>query len=87
MSLLLLEKFNVNEKIIFSNTSPTVPITMSLGGLFSRRLHIDIIGVPLLVKGAKQSCDTIYRLVENTIQIGNTFNEKVIILENKMYKV
>lgn len=87
MSLLLLEKFHVNEKIIFSNTSPTVPITMSLGGLFSRRLHIDIIGVPLLVKGAKQSCDTIYRLVENTIQVGNTFNEKVIILENKIYKV
>lgn len=87
MSLLLLEKFHVNEKIIFSNTSPTVPITMSLGGLFSRRLHIDIIGVPLLVKGAKQSCDTIYRLVENTIQVGKTFNEKVIILENEMYKV
>ncbi|MDR7075636.1 hypothetical protein J2Y03_000624 [Neobacillus niacini] len=87
MSLLLLEKFHVNEKIIFSNTSPTVPITMSLGGLFSRRLHIDIIGVPLLVKGAKQSCDTIYRLVENTIQVGNTFNEKVIILENEIYKV
>ena len=87
MSLLLLEKFHVNEKIIFSNTSPTVPIAMSLGGLFSRRLHIDIIGVPLLVKGAKQSCDTIYRLVENTIQVGNTYNDKVIILENEMFKV
>jgi hypothetical protein len=88
MSLLLLEKFHVNEKIIFSNTSPTVPFTMSLGGLFSRRLHIDMIGVPLLVKGAKQSCDTIYRLVENTIQVGNTtFDEKVIILENEVYKI
>ncbi|MEH7255169.1 DUF3189 family protein [Neobacillus niacini] len=88
MTLLLLEKFHVNEKIVFSNTSPTVPIAMSLGGFFSRGLHIDFIGVPLLVMGAKQSCDTIYRLVENTKQVGNTtFNEQVIILENEMYHV
>ncbi|SDN35125.1 DUF3189 family protein [Bacillus sp. OK048] len=88
MTLLLLEKFHVNEKIVFSNTSPTVPIAMSLGGLFSRGLHIDFIGVPLLVMGAKQCCDTIYRLVENTKQVGNTtFNEQVIILENEMYHV
>ncbi|WHY03207.1 DUF3189 family protein [Neobacillus sp. DY30] len=88
ISLLFLEKFHVNEKVIFSNTSPTVPLTMSLGGLFSRKLHIDIIGVPLLVIGAKHSCDTIYRLVQNTIQVGNSsFNEKVIILENEGYRV
>jgi hypothetical protein len=87
MSLLLQEKYKFDEKIVFSNTSPTVPIAMSLGGFFSRRLKIDFIGVPLLVKGAKQCCDNIYRLVENTKHVGSTSCiENVIILENEMYK-
>jgi hypothetical protein len=87
LSLLLQGMFHFDEKIIFSNTSPTVPFAMSMGGFFSRGLKIDIIGVPLLVIGAKQCCDNIYRLVENTKEIGRTnFSEKVIILENEMYK-
>ena len=87
MVLLFQERFHVNEKIIFSNTSPTVPIPMSLGGFFSRGLKIDFIGVPLLVVGAKMCCDNIYRLVENTKQVGHTFSdENVIVLENTMYK-
>lgn len=87
MILLLEDKFHFDEKIIFSNTSPTVPIVMSFGGFFSRGLKIDSIGVPLLVKGAKQCCDNIYRLVENTKEIGkDNFKEKVIILDNQMYK-
>ncbi|TLS38232.1 DUF3189 family protein [Pseudalkalibacillus caeni] len=85
--LLLQKNYNFNEKIVFSNTSPTVPLAMTFGGFFSRGLKIDSIGVPLLVKGAKQCCDNIYRLVENTKNIGKTpFKENVIILENKMYK-
>jgi hypothetical protein len=88
MTLLILDKFHINEKIIFSNTSPTVPIPMSLGGFFSRGLKIDMIGVPLLVIGAKQNCDTIFRLVENTKHVANTnLNEQVIILENEQFKV
>ncbi|MGJ7913409.1 DUF3189 family protein [Neobacillus sp. LXY-1] len=87
MILLMQEKFHVDEKIVFSNTSPTVPLVMSFGGFFSRGLKIDFIGVPLLVKGAKQCCDNIFRLVENTKHVGKTsFNEKVIILENEMFK-
>lgn len=87
LALLLQEKFHFNEKLVFSNTSPTVPMAMSLGGLFSRGLKIDAIGVPLLVVGAKQCCDNIYRLVENTKHVANTsYNENVIILENEMYK-
>jgi len=87
LTLMLQGKFHFNEQIIFSNTSPTVPLPMSLGGFFSRGLRIDFIGVPLLVIGAKQCCDNIYRLVENTKQVGrSSFNEKVIILENKIYK-
>jgi hypothetical protein len=87
MSLLLQERFQADEKIIFSNTSPTVPLAMTFGGFFSRGLKIDFLGVPLLVKGAKQCCDNVFRLVENTKEIGRTnFNENVIILENEMYK-
>lgn len=87
LTLLLEEKFHFNEKIVFSNTSPTVPIAMSLGGFFSRGLKIDFIGVPLLIIGAKQCCDNIFRLVENSKKIGIAPNgEKVIILENEIYK-
>lgn len=87
LSLLLQGMFHFDEKIVFSNTSPTVPFAMSMGGFFSRGLKIDFIGVPLLVIGAKQCCDNIYRLVENTKEIGRTnFSEKVIILENEMFK-
>jgi hypothetical protein len=84
---LLQGKFHFDEKIILSNTSPTVPIVMSMGGFFSRGLKIDFIGVPLLVKGAKQCCDNIYRLVEHTKAVGrNTSNDHVIVLENEMFK-
>jgi hypothetical protein len=87
MILVLEERFSFNEKIVFSNTSPTVPLAMSLGGLFSRGLHIDFIGVPLLVIGAKQCCDNIYRLVENTKKKAlATEGEKILILENEVYK-
>ncbi|MCL6573121.1 MAG: DUF3189 family protein [Bacillus sp. (in: Bacteria)] len=87
LSLLLQEKFHFDEKIVFSNTSPTVPLAMSIGGFLSRGLKIDSIGLPLLIIGAKQCCDNIYRLVENTKEVGRTtYAENVIILENKMYK-
>ncbi|MDQ0971389.1 hypothetical protein QFZ31_001267 [Neobacillus niacini] len=87
LALLFQEKFQLNEKLVFSNTSPTVPMAMSLGGLFSRVLNIDVIGVPLLVIGAKRCCDNIYRLVENTKHVAKASNnETVIILENEKYK-
>ena len=86
MILLLQERFHFDERIVFSNTSPTVPLAMTLGGFFSRGIHIDFIGVPLLVKGAKQCCDNIFRLVEHTKEIGETLlDEKVIILDNKLF--
>src|SRR4051812_36313839 len=85
LSLILQEKYQDKEKIIFSNTSPTVPIAMTFGGLFSRRLKIDFIGVPLLVLGAKQSCQDILRLVEYTKQIGKSTQSPVTILENENF--
>jgi hypothetical protein len=85
--LLLQEKFHFEEKIVFSNTSPTVPLSMTFGGFFARGLKMNTLGVPLLVKGAKKCCDNVFRLVENTKEVGRTsFNENIIILENEMYK-
>lgn len=76
----------LNEKIIFSNTSPTVLLPMTFGGLFSRWLKIDFIGVPLLVKRAKQSYKDIVELVNNTKKVGKEDNSGVIILDNKEFK-
>jgi len=87
LSLLIESKHHFNETIIFSNTSPTVPILMSIGGFFSRGLKIDFIGVPFLVMGAKQCCDNIYWLVQKTKQTGKQSDgAKVIILDNEQYK-
>ncbi|OIU68552.1 DUF3189 family protein [Rossellomorea aquimaris] len=87
LTALLQHRFQFDEKIIFSNTSPTVPIPMSIGGFLSRTLKIDSLGVPLLVKGAQQCCDNIYRLVQNTKETAKIpCKENVIVLENEMYK-
>lgn len=76
----------LNEKIIFSNTSPTVPLQMTFGGLFSRWLKIDFIGVPLLVSGAKQSYKDVIKLVNLTKKAAKEDNSGVIILDNKEFK-
>ncbi|WP_338452417.1 DUF3189 family protein [Niallia oryzisoli] len=81
------ERNYFNNKIIFSNTSPTVPLAMTLGGFFSRGLGIDVIGVPLLVKGAQQSNEAIFKLVEKTKGMAREKNmEKVILIENKEFQ-
>ncbi|RLQ93232.1 DUF3189 family protein [Falsibacillus albus] len=85
-SLLMMDRFNAREKIVFSNTSPTVPLPMTLGGLFSRELKLDFIGVPLLVMGAKQCCHDVLRLVEHTKEMGRTTKNRITILENKEFK-
>lgn len=82
LCLILEEHFQIEEKIVFSNTSPTVPFAMTMGGFFSRGLGIDFIGVPLLVTGAKKSCLNINKLVENTKQIGSTTHSNVTVIEN-----
>ena len=86
LSMVLQEKYQGQEKIIFSNTSPTVPFALTMGGLFSRGLKIDFIGVPFLIVGAKQCCLDIYRLVENTKQTANSTNELVTVLDNQNFK-
>ena len=86
LSMLLQDKYQGQEKIIFSNTSPTVPFALTMGGLFSRGLKIDFIGVPCLIVGAKQCCLTILRLVENTKQKAYSTNEMVTVLDNQNFK-
>ena len=83
---ILQDKNQNHEKFIFSNTSPTVPLAMTFGGLFSRRMKIDFIGVPLLILGAKQSCHNILNLVKNTKQVGKSATSTVTILDNKNFK-
>jgi len=84
---LLLNRYKQNEKVIFSNTSPTVPLAMTLGGFFSRGLGIDFIGVPLLVKGAQQSHRHIHQLVETTKKIAHQqTNQQIIMIENPQYQ-
>lgn len=83
----MLEKQNLlNEKIVFSNTSPTVPIAMTFGGLFSRWLKIDFIGVPLLVKGAKQSYKKVIELVDYTKRAAKEDKSLVVLLDNKIFE-
>ncbi|AKA67907.1 DUF3189 family protein [Clostridium scatologenes] len=82
----MLHKQNLlDEKIIFSNVSPTVPLPMTFGGLFSRWLKIDFIGVPLLVMGAKQAYKNIIKLVYHTKKAGKKADSEVIILDNKEF--
>lgn len=83
---ILLSRYDQQEKIIISNTSPTVPPFMTAGGLFSRELGIDWIGVPLLVKGAKQCHRLIQHLVEETKHVAELSSEQIVVLENKEYQ-
>ncbi|MCL1632744.1 DUF3189 family protein [Sporolactobacillus sp. CPB3-1] len=86
ISTLLQEKYGGDEKIIFSNTSPTVPFTMTVGGLLSRWLHLDFLGVPLLVIGARQCCQNVLRLVAYTKKEARTSQKKIIVLNNDSFK-
>ncbi|THE10725.1 DUF3189 family protein [Bacillus timonensis] len=86
LSTILQERYGQEEKIIFSNTSPTVPFAMTMGGFFSRGIHIDFIGVPLLVLGAKQACGTIQHLVEHTKQTAKSSTKEIVVVDNKNFK-
>ena len=85
--LLLQEKSQAGEKVIFSNTSPTVPFAMTMGGFFSRGLGIDFIGVPLLIKGSQKCGNHIFQLVEETKRMAKSGDaQNVIILDNKKFQ-
>ena len=61
---------------------------MSLGGFLAKGLKLNRIGVPLLVMGAQKCVNHIHELVENTKRTALTpTHEKIIVLENKQYKI
>ena len=76
----------LQEKIIFSNTSPTVPPVMTIGGFLSTTLGVDSLGVPLLLKGAKQNYKYIIGLVHNTKKVAETNEATTIVLPNKEFQ-
>lgn len=76
----------MEEKIVLSNTSPVVPFAMTLGGFFSRGLGVDVIGVPLLVKGAQKCCGNIIQLVNETKRLAKESNNLLVNMENKEYQ-
>lgn len=76
-------EMGLNQRIVLSNMSPTVPLSMTFGGLFSRRMGIDFLGVPLLVKGAKQSYTKVVEIVENTRKRAEETNDQIMIFYNK----
>ncbi|KOP81856.1 DUF3189 family protein [Cytobacillus solani] len=87
LGLMFFEHFNIEERLVFSNTSPTVPTIMSFGGFFSRGLGMDAIGVPLLVQGAKKCLNNIYELVETTKQAALISTEdQIVVLDNKQFQ-
>ena len=85
MSQTLQEEGILNDQVVFTNTSPTVPLPMTFGGLTSRWMKIDFIGVPLLIVGAKKAYKDIVALVDYTKEIGRTSDKNVQILPTESY--
>ncbi|MBU7592874.1 DUF3189 family protein [Metabacillus halosaccharovorans] len=86
-SEILTERNQLNERIIFSNTSPVVPFAMTVGGFLSRGLKLDAVGVPLLIMGTKQCCLHISKLVEQTKEIAKkTTEQQVITIDNHKFQ-
>ena len=77
---------SLKEKIILSNMTPTVTFPMTVGGLLSRALGIDFIGVPLLLIGAQQAYQQVLRVVKHTKESAKTINEPVLLLFNNNIK-
>lgn len=82
--ILLHKECGLKEKIILSNMSPTVPPAMTIGGFFSRGLHIHFIGVPLLVIGAQQAYMRVVELVNRTRESAKNMDGPVLVLQNRV---
>jgi len=81
---LLHEECGLNEKIVLSNMSPTVPPVMTVGGFVSRAMGINFIGEPLLVIGSRQAYQRITEIVKETKDTAKRMKETVVMLENKV---
>lgn len=86
LATLLQQEFNLEEKVIISNTSPTVPIIMTIGGFLAKGINMNSLGTPLLVFGAKQCCFQIKDLVLYTKKMSRSIDKGVVVLNNKQFK-
>lgn len=80
------EETPINEKIIFSTTCNTIPLSMAIGGFTSVRLRFHLVGVPLLILGTRQTYKNIIEIVEYTKKVGKSSKNKVELLENLCLK-
>lgn len=80
MAIALCKDKGIEEHFLFINCSPTVPPLMTLGGFFSRGLHINSVGVPLLVAGARQTYNNIANLVEKSKEICREKSKECLVI-------
>lgn len=71
----------IDEHFLFVNCSSTVPPLMTMGGFFSRGLHMDFIGVPLLAAGAMQTYHNIIKLVEKSKEICRENSKEYLVID------
>lgn len=76
----------LRERIVLSNTSPTVPPLLTLGGFLSRGLGWKAPGDPLVLAGARQACRYIGPLVERTKETARHDASPLIVLDNKDFQ-
>lgn len=81
---LLDNEYGLKEQVVISNTSHSVPFSMTMGGFFSRALGLDFIGVPLLVIGARKAHRKIIEIVDGTKEAARGMEGPVLVLENKV---
>jgi hypothetical protein len=80
MAIALCRENNIAEHFLFINCSPTVHPLMTMGGFFSRALHIDFLGVPLLTAGTKRTYYNISALVEKAMEICHNNDNKCLVM-------
>lgn len=85
LAITLCKDKDIEESFLFINCSPTVHPLMTMGGFFSRALHIDFIGVPLLTKGTQLTYYNIVKLVEKAMEVchNNTNKWMVVNIDEK----
>ncbi|MHB1391929.1 MAG: DUF3189 family protein [Clostridia bacterium] len=81
LAIALCKDNGVDEHFLFINCSPTVPPLMTMGGFFSRALHMDFIGEPLLTAGAQQTYNNITKLVEKSKVICHEKSNECLVID------
>lgn len=80
LAIALCRDSSLDEHFLFINCSATVPLLMTIGGFLSRGLHIDFIGVPLLVAGARQTYYNIANLVKKSKEICRDKSKECLVI-------